>query len=56
MNWQLLPSASQEGKLGNHFLRELVRAIDVIASGDDNRQLIGGIVSFGHHLCSSFGS
>lgn len=56
MNRQILSPASQEGELGDHFLGELVWAVYIVAPGDDDRQFIGGVVSFGHHFSSSFGS
>ena len=45
-------TAAQElvGKLGNHFLRVLVRAVDIISASDDDGQVEGPVVRLGEAI------
>ena len=55
MHWQLLPTHGQQREFRNELFGELVRAIDVVATGDDDGKLVARLVRLAHHLCSSLG-
>ena len=55
MDWQIFASTSQQSELGDHLFRKLVGAVHVVASRDDDRQFVRGVVSLSHHLCAGLG-
>ena len=49
------PARGQQRELGDHLLRELVRAVHVVPARDDDGQLVRRQVGLGHHLGPGLG-